>query len=199
MHGLKKMANIELWFPTPIYIEKNLFPLVYNKNLEKEILTWPESIPSGGEDWEGGTYTTHITHDLSESKLFEPVIEAIQEHVNQFAHAHNSFYNYKMQHSWANISYPGNFQEYHTHDGSIFSAVYYVSVPTGSGNIIFEDPRMPDMLPLKEIKERNQLSYVKTGYSPAPGTLVIFRSYLRHCVQKGTNTDPRISLALNFG
>lgn len=193
------MANIELWFPTPIYIEQNLFPESFNKQLEKEILEWPATIPSGGTDWEGGTYTTHITHDLSESKMFEPVLDCIHEHVNEFAKAHNSFYNYQMQHSWANIAQPGNFQEYHTHDGSIFSAVYYVTVPEGSGNIIFEDPRMPDMLPLKEIKERNQLSFIKTGYSPAVGTLVIFRSYLRHCVQVGTNTSPRISLALNFG
>lgn len=193
------MASIELWFPTPIYIQKDLFPTNYNNSLEKEILTWPDKIPSGGDDWEGGTYTTHITHDLSQSEMFSPVIEAITEHVNDFARAHNSMADYTVQHSWANISKPGNFQEYHTHDGSIFSAVYYVSVPEGSGNIIFEDPRLPDMLPLKDIKERNSLSFIKTGYTPEPGTLVIFRSYMRHCVQVGTNTLPRISLALNFG
>jgi uncharacterized protein (TIGR02466 family) len=193
------MANIELWFPTPIYIQKNLFPTSFNKEIENEILKWPNTIPSGGTDWEGGTYTTHITHDLSESKLLEPVIECVTEHVNDFAKAHNSMYEYKMEHSWANISRPGNFQEFHTHDGSIFSAVYYVTVPKGSGNIIFEDPRAPDMLPLKEIKDRNELSYVKVGYTPEVGTLVIFRSYVRHCVQTGTNVEPRISLALNYG
>ena len=81
----------------------------------------------------------------------------------------------------------------------MFSAVYYVKVPEGSGNIIFEDPRMPDMLPVKNIPERNSLSFNKIGYTPAEGTLLIFRSSLRHCVQEGTNVDPRISISMNFG
>ena len=61
------MARIECWFPTPIYFQENLISDNYNRTLEKEILTWPDKIPSGGTDWEGGTYTTHITHDLKEA------------------------------------------------------------------------------------------------------------------------------------
>lgn len=192
------MARIECWFPTPIYFQENLISDNYNKKLEEEVLSWPKTIPSGGTDWEGGTYTTHITHDLKDSEMFLPVIDAVTEHVNLFAQEHGSSHVYNVDHSWANIGYPGNFQELHTHDGSVFSAVYYVSVPEGSGNIVFEDPRCPDMLPVKNIKERNNLSYIKIGYPPAVGSLVIFRSYLRHMVQVGTNTQPRISLALNF-
>lgn len=193
------MANIELWFPTAIYIQENLFDEKTNKKWQSEILEWPKTIPSGGADWEGETYTTHETYDLTESPSFVPLIEKITDHVHEFARAHNSMYNYRVQHSWANIAQPGNFQEYHTHDGSIFSAVYYIAVPEGSGNIVFEDPRMPDMLPMPNITERNNLSYIKTGYKPKVGDLLIFRSYIRHCVQTGKNEVPRISAALNFG
>jgi uncharacterized protein (TIGR02466 family) len=76
--------------------------------------------------------------------------------------------------------------------------VYYISAPEGSGKIVFEDPREPDMLPIKNIPSRNDLSYVKVGYEACEGTLLIFRSYLRHMVSLNLNTTPRISVAFNF-
>jgi uncharacterized protein (TIGR02466 family) len=97
-----------------------------------------------------------------------------------------------------NISKAGDYQEFHTHNANVFSAVYYVSAPEGSGRILFEDPKEPDMFPLKSIQKKNQLSYTRINYTPTPGLLLIFRSYLRHCVEPGTNTEPRISIALNF-
>ena len=86
----------------------------------------------------------------------------------------------------------------HTHNESTISAVYYISAPTGSGKLVFEDPREPDMLPIKNIPVRNELSFVKVGYEAKEGSLIIFRSYLRHMVTVGTNAEPRISVAFNF-
>jgi uncharacterized protein (TIGR02466 family) len=86
----------------------------------------------------------------------------------------------------------------HTHNESTISAVYYISAPAGSGKIVFEDPREPDMLPIKDIPDRNELSYAKVGYQAAEGSLVIFRSYLRHMVSLNNNIEPRISVAFNF-
>lgn len=193
------MAQIETWFPTAIYIQKNLFPKSMNDAWSNHILKIRETVPSGGEDWEGNTYTTHTKYDLKQDSIFNELIAQITDHVKEFTLAHNSSASYKCQHAWANVSEEGNFQEYHTHDGSIFSAVYYPKVPDGSGSILFEDPRLPDMLPISNIKERNNLSFHKIGYSVEEGMLIIFRSYLRHAVRAGSNKEPRISFALNFG
>jgi uncharacterized protein (TIGR02466 family) len=86
----------------------------------------------------------------------------------------------------------------HTHNESTISAVYYISAPPGSGKIVFEDPREPDMLPIRDIPDRNDLSYIKVGYEPQVGQLLIFRSYLRHMVTLNTSILPRISVAFNF-
>ena len=97
-----------------------------------------------------------------------------------------------------NIATGSKWQEFHAHNGNVFSAVYYVSVPEGSGRIVFEDPKEPDMCPIKTKENRNQLRYSRTGYTPETGTLIIFRSYLRHSVEPGKNTEPRISIAMNY-
>ena len=55
------MARIECWFPTPIYFQENLISDNYNRTLEKEILTWPDKIPSGGTDWGRNIYHTYYT------------------------------------------------------------------------------------------------------------------------------------------
>lgn len=193
------MATIETWFPTSIYVQKNMLPDSMNYDISQYILELQEKVPSGGDDWEGKTYTTHDVHDIKQDKIFHELINQITEHVVEFTKAHGSTETYKCQHAWANVASNGNFQEYHTHDGSVFSAVYYPKVPEGSGCIMFEDPKAPDMLPIGNIKERNHLSFHKIGYEVEEGMLLIFRSYMRHAVRAGKNKEPRISLALNFG
>lgn len=193
------MAKIELWFPTVIYSEENLFSKEVNSKWAKKLLEIETQVPTGGEEWEGKTYTTHNKYNLAADATFKSLIDVATEHVHVYAKEHGSTAKYKCDIAWANISKENNFQEYHTHDGSVFSVVYYVASPPSSGDIVFEDPRMPDMLPMRHIKERNSLSFVKIGYKSQEGTLLIFRSSLRHCVQSGTNVDPRISIAMNFG
>jgi uncharacterized protein (TIGR02466 family) len=193
------MAKIEKWFPTTIYQETDLFSLQQNLEWEARSLDVQKLTPAGGDEWEGQTYTTHGTgYNIQKDTTFNPLIEAVSFHVNQYVKLHNSIRTYKCESAWLNISTQNNFQEMHTHNESTISAVYYISAPPGSGKIVFEDPREPDMLPIKDIPNRNDLSYIKIGYEPQVGQLLIFRSYLRHMVTLNTNTLPRISVAFNF-
>lgn len=192
------MSKVELWFPVAIYTEDNLISQEQNNLLKQHCLTIKENTPSGGSEWMGGTYNTHGTHDLSKDAIFQPVLDLVSYHVHQFAQMHNCTSRYENNYSWMNISNGPAWQEFHSHNGNVFSAVYYVSAPEGSGRIVFEDPKEPDMCPLKTKDNRNQLSYSRVGYQPKERTLVIFRSYLRHLVEPGTNVDPRISIAMNF-
>jgi len=190
--------RVEMWFPVAIYLEDNLIPVEDNEKIKKHCLTIRDKTPSGGEDWMGGTYNTHGTHDLRKDPEIMPLLDLITRHVNDFAKMHNCNANYKNGSAWLNISDKSNWQEFHTHNNAIFSAVYYIGAPEGSGKIIFEDPKEPDMFPLKNIKGKNTLSYTRISYPATEGTLVIFRSYLRHMVEPGVNTVPRISIAMNF-
>lgn len=192
------MAEINLYFPTAIYVEADLFDQEQNKIWCDRILDLQKTVPAGGKEWEGGTYTTHSTFNLLNDEIFSPLFEKIQYHVNAFTKEHNSEFEHTCNSAWANINAPGTYQEYHTHPSSVFSCVYYPQVPEGSGNIVFESPNTPDMFPIVGINQLNDLTFEHIKYSPKPGTLLIFRSYLRHCVQQGNNTEPRISIALNY-
>jgi hypothetical protein len=57
---------------------------------------------------------------------------------------------------------------------------------------------VPDMMPVLNIKKINTLSRERVWFEPKEGTLIIFRSYIRHSVRAGTNTEPRVSIALNY-
>lgn len=193
------MAKIETWFPTTIYQETNLFSEETNLVWTNRALEIQNTVLTGGDEWEGKTYTTHNTiYSILKDPVFKPLIDSVTFHVNEYVKLHNSKKFYSCESAWLNISVKDNFQEMHTHNESTISAVYYISAPEGSGKIVFEDPREPDMLPIKDIFDRNEFSFIKVGYVPYPGTLLIFRSYLRHMVTLNTNILPRISIAFNF-
>ena len=192
------MAKIELWFPVAIYTEDNLLSQENNDKLKSHCLSIQQKIPSGGEGWFGKTYTTHGTHELNKDIECQTLLDTVAYHVHEFAKSHNCQGTYKNAATWMNVSTGGSYQEFHTHNASIFSAIYYVTAPEGSGRVVFEDPKEPDMFPLKNVKDKTNLSFTRISYTPAAGTLIIFRSYLRHLVEPGTNLDPRISIAMNF-
>lgn len=198
IYGLVQMQKVEMWFPVPIYSAENIITAEQNDKLRAHCLKVQSNTPTGGTEWIGGTYNTHQTHDLHNDVEFQPLLDSVAFHVQQFAKMHGSEADYTNNYSWLNISKAGDWQEFHTHNANIFSAVYYVNAPEGSGRILFEDPKEPDMFPVKNIREKNQLSYTRIHYTPKSGLLLIFRSYLRHLVEPGTNADPRISIALNF-
>ena len=193
------MSEVNLYFPTPIYTESNLFDEEQNEQWTNKILELQQSIPSGGDEWQGNTYTTHNTYNLMLDDDFKPLITSITSHVSAFAKEFNSIYDHVCNSAWGNINLPGTFQEYHAHPGSVFSCVYYPSIPEGSGNIVFESPFVPDMSPVKSITQQNHLTFENINYAPRNGTLIIFRSFIKHCVKQGTNDKPRVSIALNFG
>lgn len=192
------MQKVEMWFPVAIYSAENIITAEQNELLKDHCLSIHKTVPPGGDEWVGGTYNTHQTYDLNVDRQFDPVADAVSYHVHQFAKMHNCNGTYKNNYAWMNVANAGDWQEFHAHNANVFSAVYYVSAPAGSGRIVFEDPKEPDMFPLKSIRGKNQLSFSRINYTPKTGMLLIFRSYLRHLVEPGTNTEPRISIALNF-
>lgn len=192
------MGNIDLWFPTAIYHEDNLISEQENTALLAHCNNVNQTNPSGGLDWYGGTYTTHGSYELSKDTQLKNLIGVITDRVHKVAETHGCNGKYNNYSTWMNASVGNNWQEFHSHPNSIFSAVYYVASPLGSGNIVFEDPREPDMFPLKNPINKNTLSHTRIPYSAKTRGLIIFRSYLRHMVEPGKNTEKRISIALNF-
>ena len=108
---------------------------------------------------------------------------------------------------WANVNRSGHGNEFHSHPGSFWSAVFYVddggidADPALGGELEFMDPRGPG-----PAMYAPQLAYGSAGLSvganeiirPKTGRLVMFPSWVLHQVRPYRGTALRISIALNL-
>ena len=194
------MATMELYFPTAIWYEDDIFSEEQNLIWKDHSLGLIKNNPDSGKVWPGGVYTTYKSpsYDILDDGNFYPLIEQINKRIHLYAEQFNSFGEYNLSNAWLNISSYGSHHSQHTHPNNIISAVYYITAPEESGDITFSSPLAPDMLPLKDITERNHLSREYISYTPKGGRLLIFRSWLRHAVEDCFTHDPRISIAFNY-
>ena len=101
---------------------------------------------------------------------------------------------------WANINPPGGYNAPHIHPNSLFSGVYYVKAPKGSGNLVCNEPRagaqlnMPARKPGKPPKEL----WREVHLEPKEGRIIMFPFYLWHNVEPNLSNDIRISVSFNF-
>ena len=92
---------------------------------------------------------------------------------------------------WASVLKPGAAHSGHIHPHSVLSGTVYVTVPPGAGALRLEDPRLPLMMAAPP-----RASFVTLD--PAPGTIFMWESWLRHEVLAGAAKAPRVSLSFNY-
>lgn len=108
---------------------------------------------------------------------------------------------------WANINRTGHGNEFHSHPGSFWSAVYYVddggidADPSLGGELEFMDPRGPG-----PAMYAPHLAFGSAGLSvganevvrPRVGRMVMFPAWVLHQVRPYRGKAERISIALNL-
>lgn len=192
----EKTKQLFSLFPTIVGYYGNIVPEEYNNEILAECIRVKESTESGGKNWLGDMYNTEGTFSLLNDPKFSLLNDTIKEAVNDYARTFNSEHNFKVNDSWINVGYEHSFQEYHDHFGNQISCSYYVSMPEGSGEIVFQNPS--NYLPLPNIREFNQASFAQCHFLPPPRTLLVFRSHIKHMVKAGKNKEPRVTIAYNF-
>ena len=192
------MNKIIMAFPSSFYVSENLLNNNMVLDLQKKAKEIEKKHPKGGENWKCNTYNTLGTFELSNDAHFKILLDKIEEKVFEFTKAHGSNYKYKIQGSWINIYKTNDYQEFHTHPESTFSAVYFLKSSEKCAKIVFENPTEPDMLPVKDIKQYNNISFKTYSFNPIQNSLIIFRSHIRHMVELQTINFERISVAVNL-
>jgi uncharacterized protein (TIGR02466 family) len=188
---------IDTWFPSSIYKAYGVVSEEENQRVLAKVLALEKIIEPGGKAWKSNTFNSRHTYDFLADEDFKPITEQVSRHVAEYAKAFNSTYPYQCASAWFNVAHEHAYQEFHIHPNSVFSAIYYASCPEGSGNVVFEKDQV-DMMPVKGVQSFNALTFTTCSYKPVQGMLLIFRSSLRHMVQVGSNTEPRVSLSFNF-
>ncbi|HVI98896.1 MAG TPA: TIGR02466 family protein [Sphingomonas sp.] len=99
---------------------------------------------------------------------------------------------FKLDSLWVNVLEPGGTHSGHIHPHSVVSGTIYVAVPGGSGALKLEDPRLPMLMAAPS--RPDTFVYAE----PAPGTIFLWESWLRHEVMPNLADEERISISFNY-
>jgi len=86
----------------------------------------------------------------------------------------------------------------HIH-GDVFSGVFYLSVPEGSGKLVIPNPTINRMWGGCQLtSQRNQFTAESIKIEPVDGNIILFPSYLPHSVETNNHDKERISISFNL-
>ena len=191
----------ELHFPTPIYIADITHPTL-NQELERDIINWMNKdkgvIRTNVKGWHSHT----SMHELSEYKKLVSLLYEAQQTIYDQEHLASEPIIGNM---WANVNPPGGMNRAHMHPNSLWSGVYYIKAPKNCGDLKIDDPRAAASMCRPRMRERYNPPetaptrlWREAHYKPKAGRLIMFPSWLVHCVDPNDSNDIRISVSFNF-
>lgn len=139
-------------------------------------------------DNENEKFTEEISHTKYEDCICPPnniVNDIIDEMISDFKEATGE--DIVCVEYWGHIHDKNMSTNQHNHNTYFASAVCYLSVPDGSGSLVF----VPKVNPYNE-------STFKCEFAPKKGRYYMFPSYLDHFVTRNNSEEKRISISFNF-
>jgi len=86
----------------------------------------------------------------------------------------------------------------HVH-GDVFSGVFYLQAPDGSGKLVIQNPGINKMWDgCKLVQQKNQFTGESIRIEPVEGNILLFPSYLPHSVETNNHDEERISISFNL-
>jgi uncharacterized protein (TIGR02466 family) len=203
--------TLRLLFPTPIY-EATLSTDRGFENFNGELHAACRMLAeedAAGRAWcaEHGYagYTSYASlNDLPRrASVFADLKRKLDRHVAAFARElafDLGAGRLKLDSLWVNILKPGAAHSGHIHPHSVISGTVYVATPPGASALKLEDPRLPLMMAAPpRLADAPQDRQAFVYLQPAPGTLYLWESWLRHEVPANRARRERISISFNYG
>ena len=145
-------------------------------------------------------YTSYASLDdlVRRDPAFAELARNLNRHAAIFAKALGWEVRPKLDSLWVNLLKSGGHHSGHIHPHAILSGTLYVDVPNGSGEIRFEDPRLPMMMaaPVRAGGHDGNDRFV--SITPRPGVILLWESWLRHEVRPGRHKGERLSISFNY-
>jgi uncharacterized protein (TIGR02466 family) len=184
-------------FPVAIGMVDNPDHKKIKKNIIKESTFIKDKVKKGGEFWGSDVYNTLGTYNIVENDKFNSLHEWLFEKVRDYAIT-MGYKNKKIQckDGWINFYKKYDYQDVHDHDTCDISAVYYVSIPKNSGNIMFYTHETRGVANFYD--PNNQFTWKTYSIEPREGMLLMFKSNLQHRVDPNKTNQSKITLAYNF-
>ena len=137
-------------------------------------------------------YSNRLSYDPTSSRYEDTKCPSSSIVDNIFNQITNDFYdvtkeNVVVDTYWGHIHEKNMSTKLHDHPNSFASGVVYISVPKGSGSIVFS--------PTIDIRNRDRFL---TSFPPKRGRYYVFPNYLDHYVTRNNSDEMRVSLSFNL-
>ena len=202
------MAKTKLLFSTPLYhaslADSGNFDM---GELEKSCWSIAQDDEAGQKWCDENNYLGYTSYaslsDLTwRSPFFEELKHLLDLHVKTFVDELDfdlEGRNLKLEDLWINILPEGGNHSAHIHPNSVISGTTYISMPSGSSAIKFEDPRHSMMMAApSRIKDAKEYLKPFIYVNPSVGDVLLWESWLRHEVPANNSSEERISISFNY-
>ena len=202
------MAKTKLLFSTPLYhaslADSGNFDV---GELEKSCWSIAQDDEAGQKWCDENNYPGYTSYaslsDLTwRSPFFEELKNLLDLHVKTFVEELDfdlEGRNLKLEDLWINILPEGGNHSAHIHPNSVISGTTYISMPSGSSAIKFEDPRHSMMMAApSRIKDAKEYLKPFIYVNPSVGDVLLWESWLRHEVPANNSSEERISISFNY-
>ena len=202
MINVKTVNNVVDAFPIGILAQRNVLTPEENDLLIAKVYKLRNTFGAGNtRDWLSGKSSPDNCYrqsNIAEYLEFKPLVERVRQCVHELARTYGSDDEYFCSEGSYNIYSSNRYQEYHVHPNSIFSAVYFMKVGEDSQGLHIKRPDNGGMIPPKSKKRDTPYNQEVIIAPPEERTVIIFRSYLEHCVPPSNLKTDRVTVALNF-
>ena len=202
MISVNTVNNVIDAFPIGLYAQPDVLTPEENDILISKVYQLRTVFGAGNtQDWLSGTRSPDNCYkqsNIAEYLEFKPLVERVRQCVHELARTYGSDDDYFCTEGWYNIYSSNRYQEYHVHPNSIFSAVYFMKVGEDSQGLHIKRPDNGGMIPPKNKKRDTPYNQEVIIAPPEERTVIIFRSYLEHCVPPSNLKTDRVTVALNF-
>ena len=202
------MAKTKLLFSTPLYHASLSESENFNMDeLEKSCWSIAQDDKAGQKWCDENNYPGYTSYaslsDLTwRSPFFEELKNLLDLHVKTFVEELDfdlEGRNLKLEDLWINILSEGGNHSAHIHPNSVVSGTTYISMPSGSSAIKFEDPRHSMMMAApSRIKDAKEYLKPFIYVNPSVGDVLLWESWLRHEVPANNSSEERISISFNY-
>tara|TARA_B100000927_G_scaffold288912_1_gene284445 strand:+ start:21 stop:635 length:615 start_codon:yes stop_codon:yes gene_type:complete len=202
------MAKTKLLFSTPLYHASLSESENFNMDeLEKSCWSIAQDDEAGQKWCDENNYPGYTSYaslsDLTwRSPFFEELKHLLDLHVKTFVEELDfdlEGRNLKLEDLWINILPEGGNHSAHIHPNSVISGTTYISMPSGSSAIKFEDPRHSMMMAApSRIKDAKEYLKPFIYVNPSVGDVLLWESWLRHEVPANNSSEERISISFNY-
>jgi len=192
------------YFPTMMYLLDIEDHLEMNKTLTSLVYAERERNPLGdnrSNTAQLGSWHSHsaLQKQPEYAELLARIDFATRQISGELGYATDHIL--KVNLMWAIINPPGNSNRVHIHPGCLWSGVYYIQAPEACGDIEFIDSRTAQIMNPVRYRPDRQMPrdcWPKVNYTPKPGRMIIFPSWLYHGVFPNMSQADRVVISFNI-